>query len=637
MDPLRELASILRSIRSEYLYRVGHSPSSRASKPPSQSEPNDLLELFYKYAREDSVKAVDPEVSHPQAPSSRASPTQLRSPPAHAVSHEIDLHQDDLSKSSALRLLSSKLASLKVINYEKYLTLTLSELEELNYSRCFPFHRKNSLFHTQSNKLAKFSLKHRSIKPLRYTGTDLCSWCDPESGIEQTSFVLITEKKWEFYMFSTSMGKTRMVAMGKLTGEFSNGSDEYKTAEDKALLIRNDFKGNSADGEHLQAKLKSWVQLSCKLSRKYLVIGGTKGMVRILNVDPSTAPIGAPVYTYLTNFPIRCVAIAPDEHLIACGITAREKSSGKQQPFIVLHHLDLEEETGSVLRVDPVTITVPYRDPLKLLEFNSASTHLICCTVYELRYFIIRLRNTAGGFGKPRLIWSDLPLSRQKKPSGLGSHMDELSNYNAESLDDQMMDNEGITSIAFGKPGSNHVAITTSTMKNRPPIVLKLFGAQINDSIVAPQPSGGDFDSGLPVHYSIDNDEKDEDIEDTRRATVTDAEVIAKVPEVGSWIHRAVFSPRGNSLIFVEKSGKLFLVSPVSSQNHKSSQANNIVVILGEAAGAQSSSDAASVRFSTDGGKVFVIDRKGLFQVFDFCKGTPGDDPEVIKCKIVSV
>ena len=41
--------------------------------------------------------------------------------------------------------------------------------------------------------------------------------------------------------------------------------------------------------------------------------------------------------------------------------------------------------------------------------------------------------------------------------------------------------------------------------------------------------------------------------------------------------------------------------------------------------------------FSADGGKVFALDRKGVFSVFDFTKGIPGEDPDVIKCKIISL
>lgn len=72
-------------------------------------------------------------------------------------------------------------------------------------------------------------------------------------------------------------------------------------------------------------------------------------------------------------------------------------------------------------------------------------------------------------------------------------------------------------------------------------------------------------------------------------------------------------------------------ISATDSKNKK------IVVLLGEVANAERFSEAASVVFSSDGGKVFALDRRGVFSVFDFTKGIPGKDPDVIKCKIISL
>lgn len=102
--------------------------------------------------------------------------------------------------------------------------------------------------------------------------------------------------------------------------------------------------------------------------------------------------MGEPIYTYLTNFPIRCIAISPNENLIACSITGRERISDKEQPFIVLHRMVVHEESW-ISFVDPILITVPYRDPIKLVNFNASSSHIICATVWESRYIIIKLRD----------------------------------------------------------------------------------------------------------------------------------------------------------------------------------------------------------------------------------------------------
>ena len=45
--------------------------------------------------------------------------------------------------------------------------------------------------------------------------------------------------------------------------------------------------------------------------------------------------------------------------------------------------------------------------------------------------------------------------------------------------------------------------------------------------------------------------------------------------------------------------------------------------------------EAASLRFSTDGHKLFILDRKGILYIEDFAYDTP-ENREVTKCKLIS-
>lgn len=619
ITPLRELYKILvqsepsRHHRNSALRASGRKTSvdlASSSQHVSSSASMDLGGLFCKLAKEEieghSIAKVKPQ-EEPREISS--------SPETHTKSPA--LSQLQISGPTVLQDANADSNS----DFEKDILLGLNEQDEYNFSRCFPFHRKLTSFQASTNRFRKLSIRSL-IKLSKYTGSSLYTWYDRNQGEEFTQFVLITDKRWELYKYSQSMGKPTLVACGKLTGEYSYLSPEFVSPASPGLIVKNEFGGKSNSGdpsESITSSLKQWVHLSCCLSRRFLVLSGTRGVVRVLNVDPAFGDVGAPVYTYVTNFPIRCVSIAPKENLVACGITARERMSGKQQPFIILHQLDMDSSLQIVKSVHPITISVPYRDPLKVISFNSSSTHLICSTVYEMRYFIIRLRATATSVcTKPLLIWSDMRNATRQ------SNTEEDKNY--EFAEDQAMDSEGITDIQFGLPGTNTVAITFSSWNNRPSLLLKLEGHTI-DSL------GGRSSNVSSGFFPQDEEEEEND----RGLQITGYDVTLKVPEIGSSIYRAQFSPRGDSYLFLDKSGRIFLVTTSHARTSSRPQSKKIIVLLGEAANAIRQSEAASVRYSTDGGKIYVIDRRGLFQVFDFTKGIPGEDPEVIKCKIVSV
>lgn len=651
VQPLRELHRVIEQFRIET--RPHRKLSLRSGTDTKKPDTTDLVGLFYKYAEEERQKSNLPLTrTKPQGQSQKQnenhSVTKAMAIPASgdiskarsaSSSPEGRFFNSAVERQRTTQTQTSEQNLLVIDSARLHILMGLSEKEEYNFSRCFPFHRKHSSFQTQQNR---FALKSRNFlnKGPKFCCNDIVSRPDPLTQREITTFALISEKTWELYMLVD--GKPRLVACGKSTGEYGLLLNEMETPKDHGVIIRNEFssKANSDKGEsdETASRLKSWVHLYCRLSERYLVISGTRGVVRVLNVDPAYGPVGSPVYTYITNFPIRCIAIAPNQSLIACGITALERISSKQQPFIILHKLDYDNDGNLLIR--PVTITVPFRDPLKTINFNLSSSHLIACTVYEMRYFIVRLRlEHSVDYSRPRLIWNDTRLGKQEGAKRrVTNDSNEDVNMPSNTEDDAMLDNEGITSIKFGVPFTNTVVITSSSLKNRPPIVLKLHGPRLEYGLQLLRVGTDHFENLYLRNYdSLYQDMSDSTppTEASENSTIEDVEVVMKVPEVGSSIYNVEISPRGDAMVFVDKLGKLYLVSSNVQMGQR--QLRNRVVLLGESADAYRYSETTTVRFSSDGGKVYAVDRRGLIQIFDFTKGIPGQDLDVIKCKIISV
>lgn len=580
----------------------------------------DLMGLFCKFAKNeqaeqrtavpvpiDTKNKADSLVRHDFASDMSVSPYDRSIQP---IERE---HTRQTTRSDVLTVAS---------NFEK--GLALNELQEFNFSRCFPFYRRAVAYPTHQVK-SLFKFNSLVTKSSKFTCSAIYTMYDTQGNIERTRFVLIADHKWELFEYITSQGRPRMIAMGKSSGEFGTSAATLKSG-DLGLVVTNEFGEHDSKPVDMSSRLKTSVQLSCCLSDQFLVISSTKGIVRLLNADEARGEIGAPVYTYITDYPIRCVALSPNNELLACGITARERVLGKQQPFVILHPLKFAELLRTLLPVSPITITVPHRDPLKILRFNATLTHLLCSTVYEMRYFIIRLRDDlSADYKRPRLIWSDMRVNRKTSRKDSNDTVDELFG----GSDDQMLDNEGITDIKFGLPYTNTILVTSSLLKNRPSLVLKLNGPPI-DLRRRTKPS-------FPENLDIEPSSSENTAEYHADGSVDDVDVVLKVPEIGSSVYGAEILPRGDGIVFVEKLGRLYLVSTPSLNHSLQSSGRKSVVLLGEAADALRFSEAASVKFSSDGGKVFVVDRKGIFQIFDFTHGVPGEDPEVIKCKIISV
>ncbi|ODV77386.1 uncharacterized protein CANTADRAFT_55534 [Suhomyces tanzawaensis NRRL Y-17324] len=666
--PLRDLYNIIQQLNVQLIgppqnanYGDRRRSSSKRSGgvfEDSQPAPEtmDLISLFYKFAKEEENLAEPLKL---QTDHSIVKPIEIKrhSQELRKLHHfqSVNVHVPSTNSISPRQRSAEKASFLnstpEVMNsllLESNLLKSLSEEKEYNFSKCFPFHRKLTTFPTQQVKfnlasMTQIPFKSGSMikKNTRFTGSDIHTYVDLQLDIEVTRFVLINEKRWELYEYtvplndSSAESRPQMICCGKLSGEYGENMNELNPANNDTtvtgeIIIKNEFNHNNSDQvassqeSDIKKKLQLWDFLFCQLSSDYLVISGTKGIMRVINLKRNLSyGLGQPIYTYITNFPIRCISMAPNNSLVACGITARERLSGKEQPFVILHRLILGQNQ-KLASVDPITITIPYRDPIKLINFNPSSTHLVCCTVWESRYLVIKLRSNelSDNYRRPRLIWSDLSIKSQRRHS-------ELEGVAAADAQDQlMMGHEGITDLQFGSRYSNTVIITSCSLKSRPPLVIRLDGPLID--------SNRTQSVAVSDTYSIQNSMNSVEEEDF--SSVNSAEVILKLSEVGSSAHRTALSPRGDGIVFVNKDGSIYLVStPNLNSSALTSTNKRVVVLLGEVANAERFTEAASIKFSADGSKIFTVDRKGTFSVFDFTKGVPGEDVDVVKCKLINV
>ncbi|KAI5960318.1 PTR3 [Candida pseudojiufengensis] len=627
IKPLRELYHILNDKRRRSSSRKSFKGIEESSSHYNINESMDLLTLFHKFAKEEQIEQSKSNVQ----------PINIIDQKNQNQNQTQNQNQRETSITSSFPSSpSTNSASVSPQNYRNYATESLkhnsnvrfetllenvSERKEYNFSKCFPFHRKLVTFQTQQMKLNLGPLKLGSSGIKKAISLSIHTYIDFQKGLEITRFVLVSEKRWELYEYvlplkdtDISQIKPKLICSGKSSGEYGESStnmNQLKIPGDNEILKRNDFGNKSEDKNsitELKKRLSTWDQMYSQLTKNFLVISGTKGVMRVFNIDNNSKyQMGEPLYTYLTDFPIRCLAISPNEKLIACAITAREKISDKEQPFIALHKIEIFEDF-SIKSIEPIMITIPYRDPIKILNFNATSNHLICGTVWESRYVIIKLQNLE----KPKLVYTDVPYKKDET----------VSDRRAD--DELMMTNEGITDLQFGNINTNTILVTSCYVYNRPALLFRLDGTQIDSTR-----------SGIDDYSNKSFTSNDKDDENYSR--IKTVELIMKIPEIGSSLHRAAISPRGDGIVYLDKDGRLFLVSATNFNSRSNSSNKKTIVQLGDVSNSERFTESAAVKFSADGSKIFTVDRKGVFQIFDFTKGIPGEDLDVVKCKIISL
>ncbi|CAG97889.1 Ptr3p [Kluyveromyces lactis] len=376
-----------------------------------------------------------------------------------------------------------------------------NEEKEYYFAKCFPMYRKRSQFNTHSKFLRTKSklFINNSISP------------------DCTKFALITPNKWEVFSIpSTNSGsknkEPELLFCGNTNGEFGPNFESlsfpqnatvlqpiYNESWDAATMrtTRKKTKDNSA-----ATALSQWEHIYCKLSNRLLVVAGTRGIFRVFNLSRG----GEPIYTYCSSFPIRSIDINPITSIVSCGITGRDRTTGSEQALLLFHRFEFDQSSQSWQFPQPITITLPYRDPIHTLQFSSDGKYLSCSTALESRFLVISLRK----INEPRLVMKSL-----------------------RSLDTSL-ESEGITDTKLF-PGNPNLMCVTSVAFNAPPIVINTKIESINGVQSVAQPT-----------------------------------MLLRLDELGSKIHKCEISPRNDSIAFLDRNGTVnILFAPTMMDNEK--------------------------------------------------------------------
>lgn len=154
----------------------------------------------------------------------------------------------------------------------------------------------------------------------------------------------------------------------------------------------------------------------------------------------------------------------------------------------------------------PITITLPYRDPINTIQLSHDAKYLTCSTALESRFLIISLQK----INEPRLIMKSV-----------------------RSIDTSL-ESEGITDTKLFSGNPNLMCIT-STAFNSSPLVINTKITQINGVRTVAQPS-----------------------------------MLIRVDEIGCKIHKCEISPRNDAIAFLDRNGSVYIMcAPTMMDNNE--------------------------------------------------------------------
>ena len=350
----------------------------------------------------------------------------------------LSISQDNKSSSNSVSIAThdqrtitgtvTSTAQNKTSNDNSISTITMDEKKEYYFAKCFPSYRKKLQYNTHSKFLRTKSkvFINNSISP------------------DCSKFALITEHKWEVYSINGNSAPT-LLFCGKSNGEFGPSFDTLTLPADKSVLYPTKGK-----------RITNWEHLYCRLSNDFLVISGSKNVFRVYSLHKE----GEPIYTYKSSFAIRCIDIDPNSKLIACSILGKDRNTGSEQALIVFHRIEENKVTLEPNFLSPMTIILPYRDPINTLQISNDAQYLSCSTALESRFLIISLKK----INEPRLIMKSL-----------------------RSIDTSQ-ESEGITDTKLF-PGNPNIMCVTSSAFNSPPIVINTKIENIDGIRSVAQPS----------------------------------------------------------------------------------------------------------------------------------------------------
>ncbi|VEU22999.1 DEKNAAC104264 [Brettanomyces naardenensis] len=462
--------------------------------------------------------------------------------------------------------------------------------KELIFGKNFPFFRKLYQYHIHHSKF--------------FPKTKLFINTGISPGL--TRLALLSEKKFEVFSIDPDSPEAspELLCCGKNDGEYGPSYDVHRKISKEDIVRSSNFADSAQDSLEL---LSNWEHISCKVTENLLVIAGTRGFLRVLDLTCD----GRCLYTYQCKFPIRCIDVSPDEKFISLGVTGKDKYTLVEQAFVILLRLEIEDATvdaadsvsvnessattnSGVSRISstaaslfhPVTsgssaaslpprrslrltafpFNLPYRDPITILQFSPNSRLLTVATALESRFLTISIADPS----RPALV-----MKSQRKL-------------------DTSLESEGITDVQFFP--DNRVMTLTSVAYNSVPIVIDTNITSISGTEGIAKPK-----------------------------------LLLKVDEVGNTIHKCCASPRGDSVAYLDRSGTVYIMMCPKMGDSD----NKRIVIVTDVANSYTSRESASMRFDRSGYKLYILDRKGLLTIADFTAGTV-EDHSVTRCKIIS-
>ncbi|CAN6637612.1 SPS-sensor component Ptr3p [Trichomonascus vanleenenianus] len=462
------------------------------------------------------------------------------------------------------------------------------ETREFNYTKCFPTHRKQFLHNTQPRSL----LMRSKRKP------NFATCISPDA----SRFALVSASKCLIYAIAPDFNDPPILLCEIASPEAATTNPPNPPSNVSSSTISSaslsaahaahaaDIGGGGGNGAAHAAAVSAelgtdWGEDAiASMSDNYIAIAGrASGKIRVFDFS------GVLVFRQDMKLQIYCMALSPHDSMLAYGIYCRNPLSSTstrltRTPMVALHLLTPSGPHNLTTDAKPISIMIPYNDTLNNLVFSGDETLLACSTLCESRFMVISVSNPK----EPRLV---MKSTRRVEP------------------DD---DFEGITSLNFfprpptaSRHSHHYMAVTSSVFASAPPIILDTkIGTK--SSSAASQSSASSSASG-----------------------VSQPSMLMRVDKVGSRIHNAAVSPRGDALAFLDKSGVVSVMHAPGLLPE-----NRRIAVATEVAAAPNPSLAASIQFSPSGQVLVIVDRKGDVHIMDYGAGAP-NQAGVGKCRVL--
>lgn len=281
---------------------------------------------------------------------------------------------------------------------------------------------------------------------------------------------------------------------------------------------------------------------------------------------------GKPVYTHNIGLPIRCIDLSVNHKYVACGLTGKDKITDSEGSLIMLFELFFDESSD-------------INTSVKSRTFTNANLSLITLH-YKDPINIVKFSSDAKLLSVSTALESRFMVINVSRPA------DPRLVMKASRKLDTSYESEGITDLCFFGDNNKYLVVS-SVAFNAPSLILETRISNLTES-----------------------------------QSVAHPRMLLKVEEIGSSIHKCCVSPRNDAFAFLNKKGSVYIMHINNNFERKR------IVLAGDVMSATKMSEAASLRFSKDGYKLYIIDRKGILYVEDFIAGTP-QSHDVTKCKSI--